>query len=166
MKKWWLSFYILITVINLSPVSSQEYTAKRGDFWICPGAEMALYSISSAACGGSIAMAYGRGASIGLKASLFFDIENQIDTLELGLLLRYYFFGGAANSGPFIQFTGGPALFFDRENTGIPAELGSISAGLHLGWRFLLGETFFVEPSVRGGFPFIAGAGLSAGVRF
>jgi hypothetical protein len=48
----------------------------------------------------------------------------------------------------------------------MPSEVGTISIGLGVGWRFLLGNLFFIEPAIRGGFPYIVGAGLSAGVRF
>jgi hypothetical protein len=35
-----------------------------------------------------------------------------------------------------------------------------------LGWRFLFGGHFFIEPAVRAGYPYFAVAGLSAGARF
>ena len=159
----------LATVLILFPVPgfSQEQAFERGDFWICPAAETSLYSISSVSYGGGIALGYGRGASIGFKAAYFYDHEGQVDTMELGILLRFYFFGISSCSGPFIQFSGGPAFFFAREDdVQLPSELGMISAGISAGWRFLLGKTLFVEPSVRGGYPYIFGAGLSTGVRF
>ena len=171
----WLSFPALAIVFILSPVLvlADEPAAEKGDLWICPGAEMALYSISSVAYGGGIALGYGTGASIGLKAAFFWDNESRIDTLEMGLLLRFYFFGKDAYSGPFIQFSGGPVFFYKRDSSmsrnsdiDIPAEWGMISAGLNLGWRFLLGKGFFIEPSVRGGYPFITGMAFCAGARF
>jgi len=135
-----------------------------GDFWISPGFETALYSRTSVSFGGSLALAYGKGVSIGLKAAYFFSPDNT--TLELNFLLRVYLRGALAYSGPFLQFAGGPVLFADEENVGFPATIGSISAGLAFGWRFLFRDRWFVEPAIRGGYPFIAGAGLSAGVRF
>lgn len=160
---------LLVLCLALFPISlfAQELDVDRGELWISPGAEMSLYSISSAAYGGGMTIAYGRGASIGFKTAYFFDIEGEIDTLEVNVLLRFYFKGGASVSGPFIQFSGGPAFFVRRENSvEVPSDWGMISLGLNFGWRFLLGKAFFIEPSVRAGYPFIASAGFSAGVHF
>jgi len=141
-----------------------EVLPKEGDFWICPGFETALYSRSGLAYGGSLALGYGKGASIGLKAAYFFSSDNT--TLELNFLLRFHLRGAYAYSGPFFQFIGGSVLFADEANVGIPATTGSISAGLAFGWRFLFKDRWFIEPAIRGGYPFLGGAGLSAGVRF
>jgi len=137
---------------------------KDGDFWICPGFEAALYGRSGLAYGGSLALAYGKGASIGLKAAYFFSPDNT--TLELNFLLRFYLRGAVSYSGPFLQFAGGTVLFADEANVGFPATIGSISAGLAFGWRFLIKDRWFVEPSIRGGYPFLGGGGIAAGVRF
>jgi hypothetical protein len=140
---------------------------ERGDFWVSPGAEMALYSPSGVSVGGSLAAAYGNRFSIGIKAAWFFDINNELDALELGFLLRYYFMKSEPSTGPYLQLTGGPVLFFDREEkNSVPAHYGRISAGLTFGWRFLFGKLFFAEPYIRAGYPYIFGAGVSAGVHF
>jgi len=139
----------------------------KGDFWFCPSAEIALYSRNSFSYGAGFAFAYGRKVSVGLKAAFLMDENGALDTLEMHVLLRLYLSGRNANSGPFFQFIGGPAIFFPNDGEiSLPAEFGLISAGLSFGWRFLLGSTFFIEPSVRGGYPFIAGSSLSAGLRF
>ena len=140
---------------------------QRGDFWVCPGAETAFYTSSGVSVGGSLAAAYGNRASIGFRAAWFFDMNNELDALELGFLLRYYFMKSEPSTGPYLQLTGGPVLFFDREEkNSVPAHYGRISAGLTFGWRFLFGKLFFAEPYIRAGYPYIAGAGVSAGVRF
>jgi len=159
--------FLLVLCISLFPIVAfaQEPAAEGGDLWICPGAETALYSFSTVACGGSLAIAYGKGTSIGFKAAYFYDIEGDVDTLELSFLLRFYFMGGGA--GPFIQLTGGPALFFKRDDgAAFPADWGMISGGLNLGWRFLMGKTLFIEPSIRAGYPYVAGVSLATGARF
>jgi len=149
--------------------------AQRGDFWICPGAETALYSYSGPSAGGSFAAAYGSKFSIGFKAAWFFDMNNALDALEFNFLLRYYLgrpstegnSAAGSSAGPYLQLTGGPVLFFDKEESAsVPANWGRVSAGLAFGWRFLLGKLFFVEPYIRGGYPYIAGAGVSAGMHF
>jgi len=154
---------ILLLLICL-PLSAQN---QAEDFWIGSGAETALYSPVSLSTGGSVAIAYGSGTSMGIKTAWLFDRESQLNVLILDFLFRWYCFGNTANSGLFLQFAGGPAIFFEREEEdSLPVRLGTLSAGLALGWRFLLGKYFYLEPSISGGYPYIVGASLSAGVRF
>ena len=151
--------------------------AQRGDFWVCPGAETALYSSAGVSVGSSLAVAYGNKISFGFGMAWFFDTKKVLDALELNFLLRYYFKGGALSgaslkegepsAGPYLQLTGGPALFFDKaEKASTPAKWGTVSAGATFGWRFLFGKLFFVEPYIRAGYPYLVGAGVSGGVRF
>jgi len=129
-------------------------------------AETNLYSVSSIAFGGGAALGYGDGTALGLRVIYCSDLD-KIKSLELGLLIRLYLPRLTGHSGLFIQFCGGPVLFAP-EGKGIsaPDEFGMVSAGLSLGWRFILGQNFFLEPAVRGGYPYIAGLGLSIGARF
>ena len=139
----------------------------NGEFWFSPSAEIALYSEHSFSYGAGFSIAYGKKASIGLKGAFLFDKHNVLDVLELHVLLRLYLFTGAANRGPFFQLEGGPAIFFPREfEITLPAQFGMFSAGLGFGWRFPLGNTFFIEPQIRGGYPFMLGGSLAIGLRF
>ena len=144
---------------------SSKPAARTEDFWISPCTELAMYSSSSIAYGGGIALGYGKGTSIGLRAAYFTENEYQIVTLELSFLLRFYLQGRDSLSGPFLQLMGGPVIFARDSEINVPSEYGVFSAGLSFGWRFLFGKTWFVEPALRGGFPYIAGAGVSAGMR-
>jgi hypothetical protein len=168
MKKIFL--LILLKTLVLIPIFAQEQAVARDDMWVCPVFESNWYSISKVAFGGGAALGYGDGLAIGLKV-MYCDDTNNIRTLELNFLLRFYLFSMTSkkfrNSGLFFQLNGGPVIFAEDVNTmEMPAKIGTFSAGLSLGWRFLLGRTFFLEPAVRGGYPYIVGAGLSAGVRF
>jgi len=226
-----LTSFVFLLLICL-PLSAQEQASppeakESEDFSIGPGAVVALYSPVNLSYGGSLAVAYGSGTSMGIKASWLLDPDGQPNILILDILFRWYFFGSSANSGLFIQFAGGPAVFFEREenisfparigtltagltlgwrflnilildilfrwyffgssansglfiqfaggpavffereeNISFPARIGTLTAGLTLGWRFLLGKYFYLEPSISGGYPYLAGAGLCAGVRF
>jgi len=143
------------------------FAQKSEELWICPSAEIALYSEQSFSYGAGFAFAYGKNASIGLKGVFLFDEQKVLDVLELNLLFRLHFLKEAANKGPFLQLTAGPVIFFPREHDIIlPAKIGMFSASISFGWRFLFGNTFFIEPQIRGGYPFIAGASLSAGFKF
>jgi hypothetical protein len=169
MKK--IILLVLLYTLVLIPVFAQNQSAVRDDFWVCPVIESNWYSISKAAIGGGAALGYGDGVSLGLKV-VYFDDANEFRTIELNFLLRFYLPGmmrneAPLNSGLFLQLNGGPVIFAHNENDlAMPSKTGTFSGGLSLGWRFLFGRYFFLEPAVRGGYPYMAGAGLSAGVRF
>jgi hypothetical protein len=150
---------VFISTPGIMPVFAQEQDSVREDTWVCPVFESGFYSVSNIAIGGGAALGYGDRVALGLKAVYWNDLE-EISALELNLLARFYFFRTPGYSGLFIQFSGGPVIFFK------PSAIGTISAGFGLGWRFLLGEHFFIEPAIRAGYPYIAAAGLSAGLRF
>jgi len=148
-------------------LSDEEDTKKAEDFWFSLGGDLALYSPTIASFGINVAVAYGTGTSIGLKASWFFDFGKQMNVLEVNVLLRMYFAGKDAISGGFAQLEGGPSIYFDvNENFSFPARIGFGNIGAALGWRFLLGKYFFIEPSVRGGYPYIAGVSVLFGMHF
>jgi len=152
-----LLFFVLFVLTTA--VFAQE------DFWISLNGDGALYSSSGFAFGGGLSLGYGKGASIGIKAVYYFSSDD-VNTLELNFILRFYLLGAGRYSGPFLQFMGGPSFFNHEEGVAIPSEVGMISAGLSFGWRFLIVDRWFIEPAVRGGYPYLFGAGLSAGVRF
>ena len=160
-----VSFVVsLLLFFLVSTVSSQETdTEKHGDFWINPGAEIALYGKTGPAYGGGLSLGYGSGSSMGFKAAYFYDTEG-FSILEFNFLIRWYFQGRTNTAGPFIQFGCGPVFITEEKKPfGTSAGTASISAGLGLGWRIPLGKRFFLEPGIRVGYPFFAGAGLSAG---
>jgi len=163
-RKLFLSFF-LISFAGGLPVYAQNRVREAQDFWLCPGAEAAMYSISNFAYGPSLSLGYGNRISIGFNGAFFFDGAKEVNTLELNLLFRWYILQPV--SGLFLQLNGGPAFFFeDKEIFDSDSQLGVFSISLCLGWRFLLGKRFFMEACIRGGYPFIAGAGISAGLHF
>jgi len=158
-----IAVFSLLTVL---PLAAQEVEQPE-DFWFGLGTEMNEYSPTSLSWGISFTIAYGSGTSMGIKTSLSFDLDKQMNVMELDFLLRFYFSGRFANSGLFAQLEGGPAIYFDTdENISFPVRIGMFNIGLGIGWRFLLWENFFIEPYVRGGYPYLFGAGVSAGMRF
>ena len=151
-------------------VSTEEFVAEgitkqpREDFFFAIIGEGSIYSYDSLAYGGGIILGYGTGSAVGIKIEGFFNQEG-IDVLELNVFLRLYFLGSSAYSGPFVQFMGGTALINRSDDFSIPSFTGSVSAGLGFGWRFLFKDRWFLEPGARAGYPFIVGAGVSAGFR-
>jgi hypothetical protein len=159
-----LLLLVLLNAMVLIPAFTQD--AVRDDFWVCPVFESNWYSITKVAFGGGAALGYGDGVSLGLKV-VYLDDINEFKTVELNLLLRFYLFRASRHPGLFLQLNGGPVIFAqNKNNLALPSKTGTFSGGLSLGWRWHLGRRFFIESTVRGGYPYMAGAGLSAGVRF
>jgi hypothetical protein len=171
---------MFINALGIFPIFAQERASVREDLWICPVFESGWYGVSGMAIGGGAALGYGDRLAFGLKVVYWNDLED-LRALELNFLARFYCFSmtkaetghsdaghsSASHSGLFIQLNGGPVIFAQGENTiTMPSETVTISAGLSLGWRFLFGGHFFIEPAVRAGYPYFAVAGLSAGARF
>jgi hypothetical protein len=159
--------FLLFSIFLLFCVSAfaADGEFEKGDFWLCPSGEAALYNPYGFSYGYGFALGYGRGTSIGLKA-VWFPESNGVSVLEVNCLIRFYFSGNKAYSGTFLQFIGGPALFFGEDGFFIPARVGAYSIGVGFGWRILLFDRVYLEPYVRAGYPYILGAGLSIGVRF
>jgi len=161
-----LGFFVFLTVISgTGQIFALDAAAPREDLWVCPGAEIAMFSFSGAAYGGGMTLGYGNGAAIGIKAAYFLDALGNISTLELNFLLRFYLLGAASISGPYIQLSGGPTYFSKDSDLSLPSEFGAISAGLSFGWRFLIGRFLFIDPVIRGGYPYLVGGGLFAGIH-
>jgi len=149
--------------------SASKPLSDRPDVWFGFGGETAFYNVSGLAYGGSFALGYGSGSSIGLKASFFSDGE-EFKILEVDLLLRFYTFGENAYEGPFIQLIGGASLVnYSAGYSGFylfPSKTGVLNAGFGIGWRYVYYNRLFFEPAVRFGYPYFIGIGISAGIRF
>jgi len=106
--------------------------------------------------------------STGLKAG-FFDSLDTVSALETTIFFRYYFpfLRKPKNTdGPFVQLEIGSAVLFERSYSEKLETFPAFSSGLSVGWRFNLGERWYIEPVARGGYPHIWGGSLSAGIRF
>ena len=160
-----LCVFIPALVVFAQESEQEEASEKREDFWISLNGDGALYGAEGFAFAGGLSLGYGSGTSIGVKAMWYFS-SDQLNTLEINFIVRFYFIGSEAYEGPFIQFMGGPVFFGYMESASIPSEIGMISAGLSFGWRFLFWDRLLVEPSLRLGYPYIFAAGVAAGVRF
>lgn len=132
------------------------------DFFIAPFGETVGFGWDGMAYGGGAALGYGDGSAIGLRFLYAQDTYNFV-FMELQCFLRVYFFNLNANTGPFVQVSGGPVIYADTM-PGISGH-GNISAGISAGWRFSAGEHWYIEPVVRTGYPYLFGAGISTGFR-
>jgi len=125
--------------------------------------EVTGYGRNSPAIGGGLTMGYGDGVSIGLRGMYSATREN-LNSIELAVFMRFYPSGPEARQGLFIQLNGGTVMYARDNSAYFPALSGDISAGIAVGWRFLLGTRLYLEPAVRAGYPYIAGAGM--GIAF
>lgn len=174
-RSFFLAVFILVSVsiifaeefteTNEPTLESESSVKKSGDLWFCIGGDSALYSMAGLAYGGSLSVGYGTGSSVGIKFTYYFN-EEKIDTLELSIILRLYLMGKEAYNGPFIQFMGGPSFYNRSGSFAIPSNAGMVSAGFCFGWRFLFFDRLYLEPQIRGGYPYIIGITAAAGVRF
>jgi hypothetical protein len=122
------------------------------------GAEANAHTREGVAAGGgpSFGMDINRNFSLGLKAAFSHNFDT-VAAVEIPAFFRYYLPLGII--GPFVQAEAGTAIYFEH-GSAYPA----FSGGLALGWRFVLGQNMYIEPLLRGGYPFAWGAGLTAGI--
>ena len=85
---------------------------------------------------------------------------NILTALEGAALFRWYFLS-VNKLRFFAQADAGVFLYMETEEMA-PMFLG----GGRIGLRLPLGQSFYIEPFARGGYPFIYGAGVNAGIRF
>ena len=88
-------------------------------------------------------------------SSNFFDFY----VIEPAAMFRWYFLS-REHLGLFAQAEAGVFLIFENEGFSL-MPLG----GLRAGFRFPLGQNFYVEPFGRLGYPFAFGVGAAAGIR-
>ena len=151
MKKKLIGIFILLYLTGqLSAMDS---------FFLGLGPEISGHTRSGVAVGGvfSAGLAINTQFAAGVRASFFSDMD-ELTTLEPVAFFRYYL--PLQMKGLFAQAEAGGAFFFEQNETFI-----SISAGISAGWRYELNQRFYVEPTLRFGYPFMWGAGVIAGIQ-
>jgi len=160
-------FAIAVTLLSALCLHAQENRseAPRSVFFAAPAIEAVMYGRTPPSMGYGFALGSEGRVSLGLKGMYVMPLEeHDITTLEITLFFRVYMKEEA--SGLFAQFTYGAAIFLGESAVLLPAEKGAFSIGITAGWRFPLGSRFFIEPYIRGGYPYYGGIGLSTGARF
>jgi outer membrane protein OmpA-like peptidoglycan-associated protein len=102
---------------------------------------------------------------LGSKNIINFSSDD-ITTLETQAFLRWNFLRLGLPQNPtnlFVQ--GGMGLFVAYKGNEITARRGSMLFDATAGLTIPLSQRWYIEPSVRAGYPFIAGAAVTAGVR-
>lgn len=106
-----------------------------------------------------------RRLSVGIKTLIsydFFEQDNSIYAIEPIAFVRWYAVSpsGEPNAGLFAEVQGGPELLLVNSDLNATASIGG-----SLGFR-ITNRSFYFEPFLRGGFPYIFGIGINAGFRF
>lgn len=106
-----------------------------------------------------------RKVSFGVKALVNYDAlekKSTVYVIESLVFLRWYVVSptGEPSTGLFVEGHGGIEIIFVNSSDKIVP-----SAGLSIGFRFPMGN-FYLEPTIRGGYPYMFGIGISAGLRF
>jgi hypothetical protein len=158
--------FFLFTVLARAPAQTAEQSSRDFVLFITPLAEVIGYGRKNPSIGGGFAFGLDDGVAIGIRCLFAFEQDGEgVNTMEMTAMVRYYLRGLAAYTGPFVQLNLGPVLFAYQNAAFVPAEEGSFSVGLAFGWRFPLGNYWFIEPAVRAGYPYMYGAGLAIAFR-
>lgn len=119
----------------------------------------------SPAVGISFDYTFFRRLSLGIKALVSYDAfekENTVYSIEPLGFVRWYAVSptGEPAAGLFVEGQVGPEIILVNEKLHT-----SLSAGLSLGFRVTV-QGFYFEPILRGGYPYLFGAGFGTGFRF
>ena len=161
---------LFLSAFLVAPQRAMAQDNKDSVFFFAPLAEVNLYNMKKPSIGGGFIVGSDGKVAIGISGLYFHEVAKtetteakRILAMEFTMFLRVYFRN--TNLGPFIQLNTGPLILFEEGDVSIPAMSGTMSASLSFGWRFPLGKYFFIEPAVRGGYPFIVGGGVAVGFR-
>jgi hypothetical protein len=154
-----------LIVLFFTASSLSSFAQERDAFFAGGLAETAFFSAESLSYGGGLVLGYDGGAALGVRVACFADPEGVV-ALEVCAFFRFYLPGLQDPFGFFLQLNAGPSIYDKDGLPGLPARAGMFSAGIQAGWRFVSNKYFYLEPAVRVGYPYIAGAGLSAGYLF
>ena len=159
--------YIILLLFILPAIPAAAQTAgqdsKGLDFFVAPLLEVINSRNGPGFCGG---LAVGMGSTPAIGARFLYAVDGEsINMMELAVFVRLYPLNPETCLGLFAQLNAGAVIFAHSHPVSVPAEVGAFSVSFLAGWRFLLGEHWFIEPVVRTGYPYLFGAGVSGGFR-
>jgi hypothetical protein len=147
---------VVVFLISASLISAEETYRFNLGF----GIEENMNTCTGIAFGGNVNASYKINEILdaGLKLTMSHNFE-RIMVLEPEILIRWYFLP-SSKYPLFIQADLGSSLIIDDSQL-YWAFLGGLTAGI----RFPLNR-WYVEPYIRGGYPFIESFGITAGFCF
>jgi hypothetical protein len=147
---------MVLVLLSLAGLAARAQ--ERGHFSLGLGIEENWNARQGAALGGVFRGEGGYGnVGVGGRLGFSYDFDGLMSP-DLAVLVRYYFFG-LEKVFPFVQGGFGVNLFIEESRV-----KGAFLAEGGAGVRIPL-ENFYLEPYVRGGYPFIWGFGIIAGYR-
>jgi len=136
------------------------------DIFVGLFAEALGYSRYNIAAGGGIVFGFNmNGIGFGIHYTYVRDEEN-FNFLEGLYIFRLYLSQKKDNTGLFLQAEGGVVWFWYDDDISNIINCMSFVGGLSAGWRFMMNKQWYIEPFIRGGYPYIFGAGFSTGFKF
>jgi len=150
MKRIIILFLLLFAVIKIHAMDA---------VFVGIGPELNAASREGVALGGTLiaGVELDQNFAFGLKTGFFHNLDT-VSSLKTVGFFRYTLLHWMP--GPFVQTELGLAVFFEY-NEAFPAFLGALA----FGWRFDF-DSFYLEPTVRGGYPSMWGLSVVAGRRF
>jgi len=166
MKKIFLFTAMLFILSFVLFAEDGGQTGTKAAIGISP--EWNLNSRDSLAAGAVLAVDFNVSSSFALGANATVSSDfSDITVIEPAAMFRWYLLSKehagsfAAGNGLFLQADVGAYLVLENDEV-TPLFLG----GLRTGVRLPFGNTFFIEPYGRIGYPFIFGFGFLTGIRF
>ena len=153
--------FIILFLVCSTFLFADEAANKTSKAAVSIGPEWNMNSRENFAAGGVLAFDLNLGSSfaVGINATISTNFD-EIIVIEPAANFRWYFLG-SDHAGWFVQADAGAYLVMEDDDL-TPLFLGGLRAGL----RLPLGNTLFIEPFGRVGYPFAFGVGVLAGVRF
>jgi len=150
---------------GLCAFAQEGQSAKKGAVGL--GLEWNMHSYENFAGGAVLGLDFNLPHSFALGLTVTYSNNfSGLSVVEPAALLRWYVIV-KDHTGFFVQADAGTFLVFDEgELISSTFPLPFFLGGLRVGYRIPIGSSFFIEPYGRGGYPFLFGIGVTAGVRF
>jgi len=155
-----LFFFCCLCIFAQDDAPEPEYKKRAFTY----GAQMNMNFSQSFAGGAVLGIDFflPKRFSTGVNFAANAYLNGQSNVLEPSVMLRYYFIPLAdQHSGFFVQLDLGASLTANHDAISL-----QLLGGVRSGYRFTFGNIFFIEPYIRAGYPFLAGAGFTFGYRY
>jgi hypothetical protein len=160
----------IILIILLFSCSLYGFAQDEKKIAFAYGFELNRYTVRDIAAGGVL----GFDINLPWRFAAGFNLTGSTGgygntVFEPSILFRYYF--SDSHTEFFIQLDAGAVLINEPERTIPKNDDNEYSAvnfliGVRLGYRYTFGSLWYVEPYIRAGYPFLAGAGVIFGYRY
>ena len=153
--------HILVLCLLLCAIGSLS-AIDIDDLFVGAGLELNAHTRERLAAGAGLVAGIDFNSMFAMGLKFYFSHNfDTVGALEPLAFFRYYLPLNMPLGNLFVQAEAGSVIYFEYGKA-YPAFSGGLSAG----WRFDLPKNWYVEPAVRGGYPFAFGVGVTAGYKF